>query len=165
MLIGPVIEESLVLAFRVTSGYAAYAALILLMISVVGSLPVKRRDGFRAASRVAALVVASAGLLLLATYLLKELIAVQTGNRYEQWSFVSRAPGPYARLAWVAALSMTLLPQLLWLMWVRRRTTATALVAAFALTGHAVTFIVFRIATATRDRLPSSWDELPSVLF
>jgi len=152
-------------ALLVAFGYAAHAALILLLISIVDSIPSKWRDALRAASRIAALVVAGAGLLLLGTFVLNQWHAVLTGSPYELWSFVRRAFGPYVWVAWVALLATTIGPQLLWLPSVRRATLATALVAAFALTGHAFTFFVFRVATATPDRLPTSWDELPTVLF
>jgi molybdopterin-containing oxidoreductase family membrane subunit len=145
--------------------YAAYAALLLLLISLVGSIPIRSCDGFRTASRIMAMILAGSGVVLLGQYLLDYGIVVLRGDRIEQWLFMERAFGPIVWLGTAVLGVKMLVPQLLWIPWFRRQTFASALISAFALAGHAVTYAVFRIANSSRDELPSSWGDLLSLLF
>jgi hypothetical protein len=165
MLMNWLIDDLLNRASIAADGYAAYAALILLLVSLIGSVPWKKRDGFRAASRTTGIVVASSGLLLLGAHLLTSASALLSGEPAAQFRFVNRALGPYAWVWWAEVFSKTLVPLLLWFGWLRRRTFAAILIAATALAGHVFAYVVYRIANAPRDQLPSSWEDLPSLLF
>jgi molybdopterin-containing oxidoreductase family membrane subunit len=78
-------------------------------------------------------------------------------NRYEQYTFVNRALGPYAWAFWTMVLCNVAVPQVLWLRRVRGSVPALFAISILVNVGMWFERFVIIVTSLHRSYLPSSW--------
>jgi len=80
-----------------------------------------------------------------------------SGDKYEKFSFLNRAFGPYRWFYWALISCNVLLPQVLWIKRVRNSTLAVFAASIVVLVGMWLERFVIVITSLSRDFLTSSW--------
>jgi molybdopterin-containing oxidoreductase family membrane subunit len=78
-------------------------------------------------------------------------------NRYERFTFVNRALGPYAWAFWTMVLCNVVVPQLLWLRRVRGSVPLLFVISILVNVGMWFERFVIIVTSLHRSYLPSSW--------
>ncbi|HVS16131.1 MAG TPA: NrfD/PsrC family molybdoenzyme membrane anchor subunit [Thermoanaerobaculia bacterium] len=91
-------------------------------------------------------------------YVVELFVAWYSGNPFEQYTFTSRALGPYAWAYWIMVICNVIVPQVFWSR--RARTSIPVLFVASLLINVGMWFERFVIVVTSlhRDFLPSSWE-------
>ncbi|PWB73654.1 hydrogenase [candidate division GN15 bacterium] len=96
------------------------------------------------------------GMMVGYSYGCEFFIAWYSGNRYEQFTFINRAFGPYWWSYWIMITCNVIVPQIFWFK--RFRSSIPVLFVASLLVNVGMWFERFVIVISTaRDFLPSSW--------
>jgi molybdopterin-containing oxidoreductase family membrane subunit len=91
-------------------------------------------------------------------YSMEFFMAWYSGNKYELFTFVNRAFGPYAWAYWTMVTCNVITPQLFWSKKVRRSRPALCVLSLFVNVGMWFERFVIIVTSLHRDFLPSSWD-------
>jgi len=102
-------------------------------------------------------VLIATGLLVGYAYGMEFFIAWYSGSKYEGFTFVNRAFGPYAWAYWTMITCNVLSPQLHWFRKIRRNPWATLLIGMVINVGMWFERFVIICTSLARDFLPSSW--------
>ncbi|MEK7263751.1 MAG: NrfD/PsrC family molybdoenzyme membrane anchor subunit [Bacteroidota bacterium] len=102
------------------------------------------------------IIIATGGIVGLA-YITEFFVAMYSGNKYEQFTFINRALGPYAWTYWTMVLCNVGFPQLLWFKKVRTNLVFVFIMSIIINIGMWFERYVIVMTTLTRDFLPSSW--------
>ena len=90
-------------------------------------------------------------------YLIEFFMAWYSGNKFELFTFINRATGPYAWAYWIMFSSNVWVPQLFWFKKVRRSLGAMLVISVFVNIGMWMERFVLITTSLHRDYLPSSW--------
>jgi molybdopterin-containing oxidoreductase family membrane subunit len=90
-------------------------------------------------------------------YMMEAFMAWYGGNLFEEYVQTNRMVGPYAWAYWLLLACNILLPQLLWLDWMRSSPSILFLVALTVNIGMWLERFVIVITSLHRDYLPSAW--------
>ena len=102
-------------------------------------------------------VIMATGLLVGYAYGMEFFVAWYSGNKYEVFTFVNRAFGPYAWAYWTMISCNVLLPQLHWLPKFRTNPWCTLAIGLVVNVGMWFERFVIICTSLSRDFLPSSW--------
>jgi molybdopterin-containing oxidoreductase family membrane subunit len=91
--------------------------------------------------------------------------AAYSGNKYEQFTFLNRAMGPFAWAYWIMVSCNVLTPQLFWFKRVRENFVIVFILTIFVNIGMWFERFVIIVTSLHRDYLPASWaDYTPSLV-
>jgi len=102
-------------------------------------------------------VLIATSLMVGYSYMMEFFIAWYSGNKYEAFTFVNRAFGPYAWAYWTMISCNVLFPQLHWFKFCRTSPVVTLIIGMFINVGMWFERFVIICTSLTRDFLPSSW--------
>jgi len=102
-------------------------------------------------------VIMATGLIVGYAYGMEFFVAYYSGNKYEVFTFVNRAFGPYGWAYWTMISCNVIFPQLFWFKNVRTNVWATLLIGMIVNVGMWFERFVIICTSLTRDFLPSSW--------
>jgi molybdopterin-containing oxidoreductase family membrane subunit len=102
-------------------------------------------------------VIMATGLIVGYAYGMEFFVAYYSGNKYEVFTFVNRAFGPYAWAYWTMITCNVLLPQLHWLPKFRTNPWCTLAIGLVVNVGMWFERFVIICTSLSRDFLPSSW--------
>ena len=102
-------------------------------------------------------IILATGSMVGYAYLVEFFIAWYSGNRYEHFTFVNRALGPYAWAYWIMVTCNVITPQLFWSKRIRTTPLAMMIVVVFVNVGMWFERFVIIVTSLHRDYLPSSW--------
>jgi molybdopterin-containing oxidoreductase family membrane subunit len=102
-------------------------------------------------------VIMATGLIVGYAYGMEFFVAYYSGNKYEVFTFVNRAFGPYAWAYWTMISCNVLFPQLHWFPKVRTNPWATLAIGLIVNVGMWFERFVIICTSLSRDFLPSSW--------
>jgi Ni/Fe-hydrogenase subunit HybB-like protein len=102
-------------------------------------------------------VMLATGLIVGYGYAIEGFMAWYSGNEYERYALENRVVGPYRSYWWSLILTNILVPQLLWIRYVRRSPVLLFAVAMFINVGMWLERFVIVVTSLHRDFLPSSW--------
>ncbi len=109
-------------------------------------------------------IMLASGLVVAYGYLMEFFNAWYSGNLYEMHTAVNRALGYYAPLFWLMMACNVLLPQLLWLRWVRNNPLLLFAMALLINVGMWTERFVIVVTSLHNDFLPSAWGNyLPTI--
>ena len=91
-------------------------------------------------------------------YMMEFFIAWYGGNAYEQFTFVSRAFGPYAWAYWTMITCNVIAPQFFWFKAFRTKVWLMFIIVNFVNVGMWFERYVIVVSSLSQDFLPSSWD-------
>lgn len=97
------------------------------------------------------------GLIVFYGYMMEIFFAWYSGSEYEQYLVYNRAFGPYWWSYWALILCNGLIPQLLWLRWVRNNIPLLFVISIIINIGMWLERFVIVVTSLHRDFLPSSW--------
>jgi Ni/Fe-hydrogenase subunit HybB-like protein len=103
-------------------------------------------------------VMLATGLMVAYGYVMEAFFGWYSANTYEEYLVENRAIGPYAPSYWALVLCNVLIPQLLWIRYLRIHPVWLWLIALVANTGMWLERFVIIVTSLHRDYLPSSWD-------
>jgi Ni/Fe-hydrogenase subunit HybB-like protein len=99
----------------------------------------------------------ASGLIIAYGYAMEVFNAWYSGDRYEVFTIVNRAYGPYAPIYWATWVCNVIIPQALWLGRVRRSPLAMFLISIGVLIGMWLERFVIVVTSLHRDFMPSAW--------
>jgi len=102
-------------------------------------------------------VMIATGLMVGYAYGMEFFMAWYSGNKYEGFTFVNRAFGPYAWAYWTMISCNVIFPQLFWFKKIRTNPWATLLIGMLINVGMWFERFVIICTSLTRDFLPASW--------
>jgi Ni/Fe-hydrogenase subunit HybB-like protein len=102
-------------------------------------------------------IILATGSIVGYAYAMEFFIAWYGGNKYEQFTFINRAFGPYAWAYWSMITCNVLSPQIFWFKWARQSLVITFIVGCFVNCGMWFERFVIIVTSLSRDFLPSSW--------
>jgi Ni/Fe-hydrogenase subunit HybB-like protein len=85
-------------------------------------------------------------------------VAWYSGSRFEAFTFISRAFGPYWWAYWIMVSCNVITPQLFWFKKIRTNPVALWIISIFVNIGMWFERYVIVVTSLQRDFLPSSWD-------
>jgi molybdopterin-containing oxidoreductase family membrane subunit len=104
-----------------------------------------------------AILMLVTGLLVTYSYAVELFNAWYGGHRYEIAALANRYLGPYAPVSWSVVLCNVVIPQALWLRFVRRSPVALFVLGLVVLVGMWLERFMIIVVSLERDFLPSSW--------
>jgi molybdopterin-containing oxidoreductase family membrane subunit len=104
-----------------------------------------------------ALIILATGLFVAYGYGIEGFMAWYSGNPNEQYMILNRFYGPYAPVYWGLLICNVLVPQLLWIGWIRANVIALFVVALAVNVGMWLERFIIVVTSLHRDFLPSSW--------
>ena len=102
-------------------------------------------------------IMIATGLLVGYAYGMEFFIAWYSGSKYEGFTFINRAFGPYAWAYWTMITCNVISPQLFWFRKIRRNPWWTLAIGMVINVGMWFERFVIICTSLTRDFLPSSW--------
>jgi hypothetical protein len=90
-------------------------------------------------------------------YSIEFFMAWYSGNKYEMFTFINRATGPYAWAYWIMLTCNVIVPQLLWFKKIRTGIPAMFIISLLINVGMWFERFVIVVTSLSRDFLPSSW--------
>jgi Ni/Fe-hydrogenase subunit HybB-like protein len=136
--------------------YSGFAMVLTLVIPVRKAYHLEDFITARHLDYMAKVMLAT-GLIVAYGYLMEAFFSWYGGNRFELFTMVNRATGPYALVYWILILCNILLPQSLWLRRVRRSPLTLFIVSIIINIGMWLERYMIIITSLHRDFLPSSW--------
>ena len=103
-------------------------------------------------------VIMATGMLVGYAYAMEAFMAWYSGNKYEGFTFVNRAFGPYAWAYWIMVSCNVISPQIFWFKKARRSIPIMFIVSIFVNIGMWFERFVIVVTSLNRDFLPSSWN-------
>ncbi len=103
-------------------------------------------------------IMLATGTMVGYAYATEFFIAWYGQNRYETFTFISRATGPYAWAYWTMIFCNVVSPQFFWFKRVRTSPLLMWIVAMFINVGMWFERFVIVVSSLSQDFLPSSWD-------
>jgi len=103
-------------------------------------------------------VIMATGMLVGYAYAMEAFMAWYSGNKYEGFTFVNRAFGPYAWAYWIMVSCNVISPQIFWFKKARRSIPIMFVVSIFVNIGMWFERFVITVTSLNRDFLPSSWN-------
>jgi molybdopterin-containing oxidoreductase family membrane subunit len=98
------------------------------------------------------------GSLVGIAYATEFFVAWYSGSRFEAFTFISRAFGPYWWAYWIMVSCNVITPQLFWFKKIRTNPVALWIISIFVNIGMWFERYVIVVTSLQRDFLPSSWD-------
>jgi Ni/Fe-hydrogenase subunit HybB-like protein len=102
-------------------------------------------------------VIMATGMMVGYAYAMEFFMAWYSGNKYEGFTFINRAFGPYAWAYWIMVSCNVLSPQIFWFKKMRRNLTVVFIMSLFVNVGMWFERFVITVTSLNRDFLPSSW--------
>jgi molybdopterin-containing oxidoreductase family membrane subunit len=102
-------------------------------------------------------IMLAAGLIVAYGYLMETFTAWYSGDVFEQFMLSNRMFGPFGAWYWMLILTNIVIPQALWITWVRNSPLTLFFVAMVINFGMWLERFVIVIVSLHRDYLPSSW--------
>jgi molybdopterin-containing oxidoreductase family membrane subunit len=136
--------------------YSGFAMVLVLAIPLRAFYGLEDFITLRHLQNMAKIMLAT-GLMVAYGYGIEAFMAWYSNNIYEKFVQVNRMFGPYAAAYWTLILCNVLLPQALWVKWVRSRPLILWAMALVVLVGMWLERYVIVITSLHRDYLPSSW--------
>src|SRR5215813_6633327 len=102
-------------------------------------------------------VMLATGLIVAYGYMMETFMAWYSADKYEKFTFVNRAFGPYKWFYWALIGCNVIIPQVLWIKRVRNSTAAVFAASLVVLVGMWLERFVIVITSLSRDFLTSSW--------
>ena len=103
-------------------------------------------------------IIMATGMMVGYAYAMEFFMAWYSGNKYEGFTFVNRATGPYWWAYWIMVSCNVICPQIFW--WKKARTNMLLVfvVSIFVNIGMWFERFVITVTSLNRDFLPSSWN-------
>jgi molybdopterin-containing oxidoreductase family membrane subunit len=136
--------------------FGGFAMVVVLAVPARQFFGLKRIITIRHLELMNKIIIAT-GLLVGYSYGMEFFIAWYSGGKYEQFTFVNRAFGPYAWAYWTMISCNVLIPQLHWFKAIRTNPWTTLAIGLFVNVGMWFERFVIICTSLTRDFLPSSW--------
>jgi len=102
-------------------------------------------------------IILATGLMVAYGYLMEAFYALYSNSQYEEFVVLNRAVGPYAPHFWALIFCNVLVPQLLWLKWIRHNVIVLWVLSIVINIGMWLERYVIVVTSLHRDYLPSSW--------
>ena len=103
-------------------------------------------------------VIMATGMMVGYAYAMEFFMAWYSGNRYEGFTFVNRATGPYWWAYWIMVSCNVISPQIFWFKKARTNMLLVFIVSIFVNIGMWFERFVITVTSLNRDFLPSSWN-------
>ncbi len=136
--------------------FSGFAMVLTLLIPARRFLGLQQIVTERHLDNMAKIILAT-GSIVGYSYVVEFFIAWYSGNRFEAFTFLNRALGPYAWAYWVMFTCNAIVPQLLWLKRARRTPWVLLVVSILVNVGMWFERFVIVVTSLSRDFLPSSW--------
>ena len=140
-------------AGAVFSGFAMVLTLMIIARAVMG---LDHLITQRHLENMAKVIIVTGGIVGLA-YGTEFFIAWFSGSKYERFTFINRATGPFAWAYWIMVSCNVISPQLLWFKRLRTSTVALFILSLVINVGMWFERFVIIVTSLHRDFLPSSW--------
>ena len=102
-------------------------------------------------------IIMATGMMVGYAYAMEFFMAWYSGNRYEGFTFVNRASGPYWWAYWIMVSCNVISPQIFWWKKARSNMILVFIVSIFVNIGMWFERFVITVTSLNRDFLPSSW--------
>ncbi len=102
-------------------------------------------------------VIMATGMMVGYAYSMEFFMAWYSGNKYEGFTFVNRATGPYWWAYWIMVSCNVISPQIFWFRKARTNMLLVFIVSIFVNIGMWFERFVITVTSLNRDYLPSSW--------
>jgi len=102
-------------------------------------------------------IIMATGMMVGYAYAMEFFMAWYSGNRYEGFTFVNRATGPYWWAYWIMVSCNVISPQIFWWKKARSNMILVFIVSIFVNIGMWFERFVITVTSLNRDFLPSSW--------
>jgi molybdopterin-containing oxidoreductase family membrane subunit len=140
-------------AGAVFSGFAMVLALAIPLRAIYGLedfITLKHLDNMGK-------IALATGLMVAYGYAIEAFLAYYSGNKFEQYTMLNRALGPYAPAYWALIACNVIAPQFLWSHRLRANPMALFVIAVIINIGMWLERFVIVVTSLHRDFLPSSW--------
>jgi molybdopterin-containing oxidoreductase family membrane subunit len=102
-------------------------------------------------------IMLATGMMVGLAYSTEFFMAWYSGNRYEAFTFLNRAFGPYAWAYWIMVSCNVLVPQIFWVRKLRNNTVVLWVASILINVGMWFERFVIVVSSLSRDFLPTSW--------
>ncbi len=136
--------------------YAGFAMVLTLALPVREWYGLKHIITLRHLDLMAKVMLAT-GLIVAYGYTMEVFYAWYSGNLFERFMMDNRQWGPYWPAYWALILCNIIMPQFLWIKWVRITPIPLFIISMFVNVGMWLERYVIVVTSLTRDFLPSSW--------
>jgi molybdopterin-containing oxidoreductase family membrane subunit len=102
-------------------------------------------------------IMLATGMMVGFAYSTEFFMAWYSGNRYESFTFLNRAFGPYAWAYWTMVTCNVVVPQLFWVKKLRTNTLMLWIASILINVGMWFERFVIVVSSLSRDYLPTSW--------
>ena len=103
-------------------------------------------------------IMLATGLIVAYGYLMEAFVAWYGGNPFEHYTTLQNRPfGPYAHTYWIMMTCNVLVPQFLWIPWVRRQVVLLWILSILVNVGMWLERYIIVVTSLSRDYLPSAW--------
>ncbi len=104
-------------------------------------------------------IILATGMIVAYGYFIEAFMAWYGGNQYEIHQILKERPkGPYAHTYRMLILCNCIIPQLLWIPWIRRNPATLWIISIIVNVGMWLERYVIVVVSLHADYLPSSWD-------
>ncbi len=136
--------------------FSGFAMVVTLMVPARAFFGLKDLVTIRHLDNMNKIILATS-LMVGYAYGVELFTAWYSGNRYEMFTFLNRALGPYAWAYWTMVTCNLVVPQLFWLKKCRTTPWIMLVVAVLVNVGMWFERFVIIVTSLSRDFLPSSW--------
>jgi Ni/Fe-hydrogenase subunit HybB-like protein len=136
--------------------YSGFAMALVLAVPLRAAFRLRDFITERHLARMATLLLVT-GLLVAYSYAVEAFTAYFSGDAHEIAIIEDRYAGAYAPLAWAVVLCNVVIPQALWIGWVRRHAVALFVLGVVVLVGMWLERFLIIVQSLSHDFLPSSW--------
>lgn len=136
--------------------FSGFAMVLFLLILTRKALNIEHYITMGHLEAMCKITLATGSMVGLA-YMIEFFMAWYSGNKFELFTFINRAAGPYAWAYWIMFASNALVPQLFWFKAVRTHIPAMLVISVFVNLGMWMERFVLITTSLHRDFLPSSW--------
>jgi molybdopterin-containing oxidoreductase family membrane subunit len=136
--------------------YSGFAMALVLAVPLRAAFGLKDFITGRHLARMGTLMLVT-GLLVAYSYAVEVFSAYYGGDAHEIAIIADRYTGFYAPVAWVVVLCNVVVPQALWLSWVRHSPVALFVLGLVVLVGMWLERFMIIVQSLAHDFLPSAW--------
>ncbi len=136
--------------------FSGFAMVVTLIVPARAMFGLKQLITIRHLENMTKIMLATGSIVGFA-YGIEFFIAWYSGNRFEQFTFLNRALGPYAWAYWTMVTCNVISPQLFWFKKFRTTPWLMVIVSIFINIGMWFERFVIVVTSLSRDFLPSSW--------
>jgi len=136
--------------------YSGFAMALVLAVPLRAAFHLRDFITERHLARMATLLLVT-GLLVAYSYAVEVFTAYYSGDAHEIAIIEDRYVGSYASIAWAVVLCNVVIPQTLWIGWVRRHAGALFALGVVVLVGMWLERFMIIVQSLSHDFLPSAW--------